>query len=102
LGPIEDASSVGGKYFEGHHMPTMWGETNKIAEGLFGFTGKRSLLNRIEDRLVPVETEERTDINGNAKQNCKRNGPSKGFAGSAVQNKTDVLKAQKPARGRAT
>jgi hypothetical protein len=79
----------------------MGGYTNKITEGLLGFTGEGSLLNRVEDRLVPVKTEERADINCNTKQDSKGNGPSEGFAGSAIQNKTDVLKTQEPAGCRA-
>ena len=59
-------------------MPTVSGNANKkVSQGLcWRFAGKRSIINMIEHRLIPMESKHRADINGIAEKNLKRDGPS--------------------------
>jgi hypothetical protein len=73
-------------------MPTVGGKANKVPKSLLGVTGKRSLVDGIEDGLVPVETEEGTDIDRNPEEDSEGNGPTERLARRGVQDKTNVLK----------
>ena len=91
LGPEDDAVGVSGQDLKSHYVAAVRCDANKVTKSLFGFTGKRGLVNRVEDRLVPVKTKEGADINCYSKEYSKGNGPVEGFARGAVQYQTDVL-----------
>jgi hypothetical protein len=55
-----------GKDFEGHDMSTVRNETDKISKGFFGFTGKRRVVDRVENRLIPVKTKKGADVHHSA------------------------------------
>jgi hypothetical protein len=90
-----------GQYFEGHCMPTVSGNANKVFQGLWRFAGKRSIINMIEHRLIPMESKHRADINGIAEKNQKRDGPVQRLAHIAIENQEGcILQAEQPTRGR--
>jgi hypothetical protein len=73
---------------------------DEIAKSFFGFTGKRCVFNRVEDGLVPVESKEGANVDGHTKEDSEGYGPVKDFARGAVEDQTDVLKAEQPAGSR--
>jgi hypothetical protein len=58
----KDALGVIMKNAESHGVTTMWGNANKVAKGLGGFTGKRGMINLDEYWLIPMEPKKWANI----------------------------------------
>jgi hypothetical protein len=85
---------VGSQDLKSHDMTTVWDNTHKIAKSLTRFARKRGVINGIENRLVPMKTEEGTDINRDTEENSKGNSPAKGLTSRAVKDKADILETK--------
>jgi hypothetical protein len=86
-----DAVGISSQDLEGHDMPAVRSNADEVTEGLLGLAREGNIINSVEYRLVPVEAEKGTDINGYPQENGQGNGPVERLACSAVQDEAYVL-----------
>ena len=56
LGTYENTLGRSREDFKRHSVPTVGGNAHKVSQRVMGFTGKRSVVDVVENWLIPIET----------------------------------------------